>query len=73
MPFLAHLPHRRRAEGTTRRAARRAQKRHLANRVIRRMWNDETDDTNSTHNPPVTRERRTRVGRRQRADGAARA
>jgi transposase len=29
-------------EGKTRRAARRAHKRHLANRVIRRMWNDET-------------------------------
>lgn len=30
------------AEGKTRRQARRAHKRHLANRVIRRMWNDET-------------------------------
>ena len=29
------------SEGKTRRAARRAHKRHLANRVIRRMWNDE--------------------------------
>jgi transposase len=29
-------------EGKTRREARRAHKRHLANRVIRRMWNDET-------------------------------
>jgi len=29
------------AEGKTRREARRAHKRHLANRVIRRMWNDE--------------------------------
>ena len=29
-------------EGKTRRAARRAHKRHLANRVIRRMWKDET-------------------------------
>jgi transposase len=28
-------------EGKTRREARRAHKRHLANRVIRRMWNDE--------------------------------
>jgi transposase len=30
------------AEGKTRRSARRAHKRHLANRVIRRMWKDET-------------------------------
>jgi transposase len=30
------------SEGKTRRAARRAHKRHLANRVIRRMWNDES-------------------------------
>jgi transposase len=30
------------AEGKTRREARRAHKRHLANRVIRRMWKDET-------------------------------
>ena len=29
------------AEGKTRREARRSHKRHLANRVIRRMWNDE--------------------------------
>lgn len=29
-------------EGKTRREARRAHKRHLANRVIRRMWTDET-------------------------------
>ncbi len=29
------------SEGKTRREARRAHKRHLANRVIRRMWNDE--------------------------------
>ena len=29
-------------EGKTRRAARRAHKRHLASRVIRRMWNDES-------------------------------
>ena len=28
-------------EGKTRREARRAHKRHLANRVIRRMWRDE--------------------------------
>ena len=32
---------RKRADGKTRREARRAHKRHLANRVIRRMWNDE--------------------------------
>jgi transposase len=30
------------SEGQTRREARRAHKRHLANRVIRRMWKDET-------------------------------
>ena len=29
-------------EGKTRREARRAHKRHLANRVVRRMWKDET-------------------------------
>ena len=29
-------------EGKTRREARRAHKRHLANRVIRRMWKDES-------------------------------
>ena len=29
-------------QGKTRREARRAHKRHLANRVIRRMWKDET-------------------------------
>jgi transposase len=34
--FLA----RKRAEGKTTKEARRAHKRHLANRVIRRMWND---------------------------------
>jgi transposase len=33
--------HRRTTEGKTRREARRAHKRHLANRVIRRMWKDE--------------------------------
>jgi len=33
------------AEGKTRREARRAHKRHLANRVIRRMWRDETART----------------------------
>ncbi len=32
-------------EGKTRREARRAHKRHLANRVIRRMWRDETART----------------------------
>lgn len=32
---------RKRAEGKTRRDVRRAHKRHLANRVIRRMWRDE--------------------------------
>lgn len=32
---------RKRAEGKTKREARRAHKRHLANRVIRRMWKDE--------------------------------
>ena len=32
-------------EGKTRREARRAHKRHLANRVIRRMWKDETART----------------------------
>jgi len=32
---------RKRAEGKTRREARRAHKRHLANRVIRHMWKDE--------------------------------
>jgi hypothetical protein len=35
--FLAHKT----AQGKTRREARRAHKRHLANRVIRRMWRDE--------------------------------
>jgi transposase len=35
-------------EGKTRREARRAHKRHLANRVIRRMWNDEKQ----RHNQP---------------------
>jgi transposase len=33
--------HRKLGEGKTRREARRAHKRHLANRVIRRMWRDE--------------------------------
>jgi len=36
------------AEGKTPREARRAHKRHLANRVIRRMWNDEHRRT-ATH------------------------
>jgi transposase len=30
------------SQGKTRREARRSHKRHLANRVIRRMWKDET-------------------------------
>ncbi len=30
------------SESKTRREARRSHKRHLANRVIRRMWKDET-------------------------------
>jgi transposase len=30
------------SEGKTRREARRAHKRHLANRLIRRMWKDES-------------------------------
>jgi transposase len=32
---------RKNSEGKTRRAARRAHKRHLARRVVRRMWNDQ--------------------------------
>jgi len=39
------------SEGKTRRAARRAHKRHLANRIIRRMWHDETQRTNRTALP----------------------
>lgn len=35
-------------EGKTRREARRAHKRHLANRVIRRMWRDEQARTQAT-------------------------
>ena len=35
------------AEGKTRRGARRAHKRHLANRVIRRMWKDEARRLNN--------------------------
>jgi transposase len=38
---------RKRASGKTRREARRAHKRHLANRVIRRMWNDEKHRLNA--------------------------
>lgn len=38
------------SEGKTRREARRAHKRHLANRVIRRMWKDET----RRQNHPIT-------------------
>jgi transposase len=37
-----HYIDRKLGEGKTRREARRAHKRHLANRVIRRMWNDES-------------------------------
>jgi hypothetical protein len=36
-----NYPDRKRADGKTRREAGRAHKRHLANRVIRRMWKDE--------------------------------
>jgi transposase len=36
-------------EGKTRREARRAHKRHLANRVIRRMWNDERQRLHQRH------------------------
>ena len=41
-PQAAAYLTRKTTEGQTRRAARRAHKRHLANRVIRRMWRDET-------------------------------
>ncbi len=37
------------AEGKTRREARRAHKRHLANRVIRRMWKDESRRREPAH------------------------
>ena len=40
------------SEGKSRRGARRAHKRHLANRVIRRMWKDEAqrlDQLTATH------------------------
>ena len=40
-PDAAAYLARKAAEGKTRREARRAHKRHLANRVIRRMWRDE--------------------------------
>ena len=40
-PDAAAYPVRETAEGKTRREARRAHERHLANRVIRRMWRDE--------------------------------
>ena len=35
-----HVPHPQATQGKTSKEARRAHKRHLANRVIRRMWND---------------------------------
>ena len=41
-PEAAAYLARKTTEGKTRREARRAHKRHLANRVIRRMWRDET-------------------------------
>ena len=41
-PDAAAYLARKATEGKTRREARRAHKRHLANRVIRRMWRDET-------------------------------
>ena len=41
-----HFIERKISEGKTRREARRAHKRHLANRVIRRMWNDESQRLN---------------------------
>lgn len=44
-PEAAAYLDRKTAEGKTRREARRAHKRHLANRVIRRMWRDETERT----------------------------
>lgn len=48
-PEAAAYLARKTAEGKTRREARRAHKRHLANRVIRRMWRDE-----NTRNQPHT-------------------
>ena len=44
-PEAAAYLARKTAEGKTRREARRAHKRHLANRVIRRMWRDENTRT----------------------------
>jgi len=41
-PEAAAYLARKATEGKTRREARRAHKRHLANRIIRRMWRDET-------------------------------
>ena len=41
-PDAAAYLARKATEGKTRREARRAHKRHLANRIIRRMWRDET-------------------------------
>jgi len=37
------------SEGKTRREARRAHKKHLANRAIRRMWNDQNTKMLATH------------------------
>ena len=48
-PEAAAYLARKTAEGKTRREARRAHKRHLANRIIRRMWRDET-----TRRQPLT-------------------
>jgi len=42
LPEAQHYLARKRTEGKTKREARRCHKRHLANRVIRRMWKDET-------------------------------
>ena len=39
------------SEGKTRREARRANKRHLANRVIRRMWRAEQTEKHLTYSP----------------------
>ena len=47
------------AEGKTRREARRAHKRHLANRVIRRMWRDQKEKSASQQPHRLTRERPT--------------
>ena len=48
-PDAAAYLARKAAEGKTRREARRAHKRQLANRIIRRMWRDET-----ARNPTLT-------------------